>query len=1375
MTPKLRKTIFHLSAIVTLALFHQFTSLYASPTLPELGATTKSPEKALVDLNVTITSTTDVSCFLGDDGSATASASGGSGNYSYLWSNGQTTATATGLSAGSHGITVTDLSNNDTETAIAVIGQPQPLNLTATVISDVTCADPTGTAIAIVSGGTTEYQYLWESGETTPTAMNLQSGIQTVTVTDDNGCVTTDQFTILADTAPPVAHAGNDLAQNCNHPELQFTLDGSLSSQGEEFSYFWFTSDGNIVSGLTTQHPVVNELGTYTLLVTDASNGCTSTDDVVVYEDFEPPIADAGPSVSICKGDCHTLTASAIEGTPPYSFIWANGAGSESTIEVCPLTTTMYTVTVTGGNGCTASDQVTVFVNETPSLDVYSIDCSQDQMTYTISALTNGTTLTATQGDVTHQGSGIYHIENISIDGGPVTITATIDNTSCSTEVEVEPPVCGCPDIDAPESAGNIFICEGDPIVPLFATAPEGMVVDWYAEMAGGTPLLSGSEEFLPQELGTYYAESRDPETGCISAERTQISISVKQAPEVTILQDGNFCEDDCTILSAMGDQLTTFSWDTGQTTSSIFVCVQGTYSVTATDVYGCYGQTSIEVMPLATPTADAGPDAELDCVNTEITIGGENSTTGPDIGYTWSNGATTAMQTISEPGEYFLTVTNNSTFCFDVDLVVVTQNADLPIADAGEDTCISCETGLAILEAESGPNLQIVWTFMDNVINSNPIFVSEPGQYIVEVTSLENGCSDTDTVLVDICSSPEIVVNSLSDVQCNGEANGSVYFSVTGGTPPYEFEGLELNNPDLTAGTYTFSVTDANLCLSTTTVTINEPGVLVISTSVTAESGSGLNDGSASANASGGTPEYTFEWSNGATTPTISNLAPGTYSVTVTDSNGCTAETSVVVNSFDCMGMNFTISGTGIICPGSNAGFLQASDINGGTAPFSFEWSNGSTNQQISQLAGGIYSCTITDDNNCQSSVDFEITEEDNEPPVLILQDITVYLNEEGTGNFTLADIDVGSSDNCSIDSFFVETTEFTCDDVGQHTIEVIAFDAISLSDTATIVVTVVDEMVPEFISCPENIYSNSCSTVEYDIPEATDNCMLAIELLEGLPSGEIFPEGVTEVTYAATDPYGNADLCTFTMTLEHNLNAYIEMSPFDCDGLQTATIVVAGGTPPYEYLWSTGWTEQFLSFVGTASVSWIVTDATGCTVEEELTVTVPEALELNIITTPEQETEGNGGADATISGGVPPYTYVWTIDGIVVASTEDIENLSAGTYCLLVTDAMGCQITSCGTVDQITDLYDQEMNEQINLAPNPVKDLLTIDFGHFTNNFAQIQLFNDKGQLLQIKNKETNLNVVNLETFHLPEGLYFLKVIIDEKIVVKKIIVCR
>jgi hypothetical protein len=1191
-----------------------------------------------VDLSVTIDASMNASCFLENDGWATALATGGSGNYSYLWSDGQTTATASNLSAGSYGITVTDMADASTATASIVITQPQPLNVTVTVISEVNCFDPTGTALAVVSGGTMEYQYLWENGETTPTATNLSSGMQTVTITDANGCVETDQFTMPENIVEPVASAGNDVSQDCNTPGPQFTLDGSLSSEGPEFSYLWFTSDGNIVSDLTTQYPIVNELGTYTLLVTNSSNGCSATDEVEVYENFETPTAFAGPSVSICAGDCHTLTATANGGSIPYTYLWGNDEGAGASIEVCPTETTNYTVTVTGSNGCSSADQVTVFVNATPGLEIHSIDCSPDVLTYSVSVISDGDEITASLGDIFNLGSGFYTITNIPADSASVTINAVINNTSCASTLTVESPQCGCPDILSPEVSGNTVICEGMPFETLFAEAPEGMVVDWYDEPIGGNLLLSESNEFLPPAPGTYYAESRDPSTDCTSEERSPISVMIQQPPVVTIFQDGNFCEDDCTLLTVMGEQFISYAWASGQATQSIFVCSAGTYSVSATDIYGCHGEASIDIMPLETPTADAGTDQVLTCLNQEVIIGGDNSTMGTNIDYIWSNGATTLTQTISEPGEYYLTVVNNITFCFDVDLVVVTQEEDLPVADAGEDSCIPCDTGVAVLNASTAnENETLQWSFMDQIISSNPtVSVINTGLYVLEVTNILTGCSDTDTVMVDNCSIPEISVTSYSDVLCSGQNNGAITFTVTGGLAPYTFEGLALENTSLSAGTYHFFASDALGCAVDTIIVINEPDPISVATSVTAASGIGLNDGSASAIALGGTPGYDFLWSNGATNPTINDLPPGSYFLTVTDANGCTYETSVTVDSFDCPPIDVSISGTGIICPGSSEGILQVAVDNGGAGPFSYLWSTGSNAQQIGQLGAGVYSCTITDNNNCEATVEFEITEEDNEPPVLITQDITVHLNEFGQASYSPWDIDGGSYDNCSMDSIWVFPTEFHCGNIGAQIVQVILYDSTGLTDMGTAVVSVVDTISPNFISCPQNMEISGCADVVYDLPVALDNCSApVVNLSSGYLPNTDFPEGLTEVIFTATDPSGNSASCTFNVNVQAELNAAIELSQVDCEnGTVTATIVAEGGNPPYDFLWNTGATTDHLSFVGSATVSWMVTDQSGCTISQELTVDIPPPMAVGITAFPEEDMQGNGAADATVSG---------------------------------------------------------------------------------------------------------------------------------------------
>ncbi len=254
-------------------------------------------------LDISIVSFTNLDCFLDNDGTATAQATGGTGNYSYLWSNDQTGPTATGLSAGTASVTVTDEISNATATTSVVITQPPQINLTASVISNINCFDDFGSATAIVSGGTPDFEYLWSSGETTSIASNLLGGSQSVTITDANGCTEVDMFNIFSDTDPTIADAGADISMDCSNPGPEFTINGLNSSQGPNYSYLWVTADGNIISGVTSLTPVVNEVGTYTLLVTDNANGCNSSDNVVVFEDFEFPVANALNFGIIFKGD----------------------------------------------------------------------------------------------------------------------------------------------------------------------------------------------------------------------------------------------------------------------------------------------------------------------------------------------------------------------------------------------------------------------------------------------------------------------------------------------------------------------------------------------------------------------------------------------------------------------------------------------------------------------------------------------------------------------------------------------------------------------------------------------------------------------------------------------------------------------------------------------------------------------------------------------------------------------------------------------------------------------------------------------------------------------------------------------------------------
>ena len=209
--------------------------------------------------------------------------------------------------------------------------------------------------------------------------------------------------------------------------------------------------------------------------------------------------------------------------------------------------------------------------------------------------------------------------------------------------------------------------------------------------------------------------------------------------------------------------------------------------------------------------------------------------------------------------------------------------------------------------------------------------------------------------------------------------SNGSATASGSGGTSPYTFawsnSATTASITGLSAGSYTVTVTDANSCTSTSSVAITEPAILVASASTTQNvTIFGSNDGSATVNESGGTPNYTYNWSNGGTAATITNLFSGTYSVTITDGNGCTAVDQVTINEPNSIELSMRLD-SNVSCTGGTNGGASVS-ITGGVKPYSVLWSNSLTDSTITGLAAGTYSVTVTDANGGTAVNDTTITE---------------------------------------------------------------------------------------------------------------------------------------------------------------------------------------------------------------------------------------------------------------------------------------------------------------------------------------------------------------------------------------------------------------
>ncbi|MBI4647362.1 MAG: SprB repeat-containing protein [Bacteroidia bacterium] len=222
-------------------------------------------------------------------------------------------------------------------------------------------------------------------------------------------------------------------------------------------------------------------------------------------------------------------------------------------------------------------------------------------------------------------------------------------------------------------------------------------------------------------------------------------------------------------------------------------------------------------------------------------------------------------------------------------------------------------------------------------------------------------------------------------NVSCYGGNDGSAMVTVTGGTSPYiylwnnglvETSNLGVStNPGVSAGIYTVTVTDAALCTAVASVIITEPSPVIIVVSA-GESTCGDSTGYASAIATGGTPPYAFQWNNGSIDSIIDSLAGGIYLVTVTDVNGCSTFSYATVDESDGPAINVITAN--VACYNGNNGSIDIGVISG-TPPYTYNWSNGSTTQDISALVAGTYDLIVTDDNDCQAVESFIIGQPEN------------------------------------------------------------------------------------------------------------------------------------------------------------------------------------------------------------------------------------------------------------------------------------------------------------------------------------------------------------------------------------------------------------
>ncbi|MFK8039696.1 MAG: T9SS type A sorting domain-containing protein, partial [Crocinitomicaceae bacterium] len=949
-------------------------------------------------------SSTDVLCNGGNDGTATITVTGGVSPYTYLWSNGATTASLTGLTAGTYTVTATD-ANGYSTVETAVVNEPTILANASTNISNVTCNGLSDGSITLnVTGGTMPYTYSWSNGQTTAMLTNVTSGTYTATVTDANGCVITKTATI---TEPTVLAISNTILSDASCFGSS-TGSATVAVSGGTLPYTYLWSNGGTTSTITGL-----AAGTYSVNVTDA-NGCSVTEGNIVIG--EPTLLETETVSSTnvtCFGACDGFASISINGgTFPYTYLWSNGQTTPSALGLCPGT---YSVTITDANGCSVTENNIIITEpamlENSSTTVSDVTCNGlsdgsislgiigGTAPYTY-AWSDGQTSSVATGliagtysvVVTDANGCIVNVNNVIVDEPNVlaNVSTTVVNTSC------------------------FGSCDGSVSVNITGgTAP--YTYAWSQiilnQITGdGTPTISDLCK------GLYSVIVTDANGCTISVDSIEVTEPSPLFNNNTIISDisCNGASDGSIELDILGGTLPyTYAWSDGQTSAIAAGLGAGTYSVTVTDANGCtFDVTGIimtEPMPLVNSSTNVINVTCNGLLDGSISI----NVTGGTLPYTyaWSNGQTTASATGLGMGTYSVTVTDANGCSVDINNVAVTEPAILAISTpiVVNTACFgSCDGSISVNVTGGTAPYTYAWTeIIINQIDGDgtPNIVNLcKGLYSVLVTD-GNGC----TVSIDSIEvtepTPLFSDNSvISNVTCNGAADGEITLNIVGGTLPYTFawdNGLTGQTiTGLSAGTYSATVTDANGCtLVVPNVFVGEPLTLAVGNTVVNDvtCNSSCN-GSIQLSIVGGTMPYTYLWSNGATTSNIGNLCLGSYSVTVTDANGCSIDVNNITVD-EPASLSAQLTTTDVQCYTACDGTISAS-ISGGTAPYSYSWSNGQMSSDIANLCIGTYTLTVTDANGCTLVDSVEITQPDELHVYASSTDVSCFASCDGTGN---------------------------------------------------------------------------------------------------------------------------------------------------------------------------------------------------------------------------------------------------------------------------------------------------------------------------------------------------------------------------------------
>ncbi len=1124
-----------------------------------------------------------------------------------------------------------------------VLLEPPPLSINLQNQTNNICFGQSNGSIDIdVSGGTPAppYTYSWTNGATTQDISSLPNGTYTVTVRDGNNCPTTSNYTINSPSVLTATASGT--SPSCSGG-TNGSIDLNVTGGTVPYTYLWNTGAvSEDISGLAA--------GNYSVTVTDI-NGCTQIANVTLTNPTALSLSSTTTSPSCFGSSNGSIDLTVNGGTAPYNYLWDTGSTNE---DISGLAAGSYTVTVTDANGCTANRSITL---TNPS----SLNLSILQTNVTCFGGTNGsinlTVSGGTPGYIYVWSNGSVSEDLNALTAGNYTVTVT-DLNSCTanaTYTIVEPT--------AIQISGSItpVACFGGNTGAINVTVSGGTGSYTYTWSNGAitediTTVGSGSYTLTVQDAALCTANY----SGTISSPTTLIINSV---PTPIACFGGNTGSIDVTVSG--GTAPYSYLWNNGNTSQDLSNVVAGNYTVSITDASGCTGSTSALITQPSAALSVSSVTTATSC------FGGTNgainlTVSGGTAPYTfnWSNGSTSEDITGLNSGSYSLTITDAAGCTFSSSYTVSQPPALSINGVIIEVRCTGGSTG-GIDATVSGGVAPYSYSWSTGSITEDITGLSAAAYTLTVVDA--NSCSTAQSFTV---TEPTILTISgtITNTSCTGGNNGSINTTTLGGTAPYTYvwsTGATTSSiSGLAVGSYTVTVTDSRLCTTTATYNVSAPSPIVLSHTSVNERCSNSSDGSINLSVSGGSLPYSFSWSNGATTEDINSLDAGTYTVLVSDAQGCSQNRAILISSPPAL--NVSLTPNHITCFGAGNGSISTT-ASGGTSPYTYLWSNGSTAEDPINLGPGSFSLTVTDNNGCIITSNTTITQPSAIVITRTITNVTCNGGNNGAINLTLSG-GVGPF-------LYVWSNGATTEDIsgliaGNYTVTIT--DANGCSSNASY--NVIEPSPLLIIASQTDADCSGGTNGSITITSVTGGTgPFNYAWSTGANTASISNLSIGSYSVVVTDANGCIQNGTYSVTTPTSMIVSASTTSPVCFSGNTGVIniSISGGTAPFTYLWNTGATTEDLNAIPAGSYSVTVTDANLCATTENFNLTAPSALLLNAITTSILCNGGNNGAiNTTVTGGTAPYAYAWS-NG---ATTEDLTNLSVGSYTLTVTDVNAC-----------------------------------------------------------------------------------------------------